>query len=211
MIKLLVMIYNNEKKLKNILKKYKLNFNVMTYGSGTASLSLLTYFGLDKVKKSLYFSLIPSSLEKKVLQELETKLNLKQIGEGIGFTISLTSSNKFIKDILDKEGDIMENKDEYELIITIVKEGYSDLVMQAAKKEKATGGTVIYGRSLGSSRTILANLTIEPEKDIVLNIVPKEIKKQVMESINKETGVKTEARGLIMSIPIDNVIGLHEE
>lgn len=211
MIKLLVMIYNNEKKLKNILKKYKLNFNVMTYGSGTASLSLLTYFGLDKVKKSLYFSLIPSSIEEKVLQELETKLNLKQIGEGIGFTISLTSSNKFIKDILDKEGDMMENKDEYELIITIVKEGYSDLVMQAAKKEKATGGTVIYGRSLGSSRTILANLTIEPEKDIVLNIVPKEIKKQVMESINKETGVKTEARGLIMSIPIDNVIGLHEE
>lgn len=211
MIKLLVMIYNNEKKLKNILKKYKLNFNVMTYGSGTASLSLLTYFGLDKVKKSLYFSLIPSSIEEKVLQELETKLKLKQIGEGIGFTISLTSSNKFIKDILDKEGDKMENKDEYELIITIVKEGYSDLVMQAAKKEKATGGTVIYGRSLGSSRTILANLTIEPEKDIVLNIVPKEIKKQVMESINKETGVKTEARGLIMSIPIDNVIGLHEE
>ena len=211
MIKLLVMIYNNEKKLKNILKKYKLNFNVMTYGSGTASLSLLTYFGLDKVKKSLYFSLIPSSLEEKVLQELESKLNLKQIGEGIGFTISLTSSNKFIKDILDKEGDKMESRDEYELIITIVKEGYSDLVMQAAKKEKATGGTVIYGRSLGSSRTILANLTIEPEKDIVLNIVPKEIKKQVMESINKETGVKTEARGLIMSIPIDNVIGLHEE
>lgn len=211
MIKLLVMIYNNEKKLKNILKKYKLNFNVMTYGSGTASLSLLTYFGLDKVKKSLYFSLIPSSIEEKVLQELETKLKLKQIGEGIGFTISLTSSNKFIKDILDKEGDMMKNKDEYELIITIVKEGYSDLVMQAAKKEKATGGTVIYGRSLGSSRTILANLTIEPEKDIVLNIVPKEIKKQVMESINKETGVKTEARGLIMSIPIDNVIGLHEE
>ena len=211
MIKLLIIIYNNEKKLKNILKKYKLNFNVMTYGSGTASLSLLTYFGLDKVKKSLYFSLIPSTIEEKVLQELETKLNLKQIGEGIGFTISLTSSNKFIKDILDKEGDMMENKDEYELIITIVKEGYSDLVMQAAKKEKATGGTVIYGRSLGSSRTILANLTIEPEKDIVLNIVPKEIKKQVMESINKETGVKTEARGLIMSIPIDNVIGLHEE
>ena len=211
MIKLLIIIYNNEKKLKNILKKYKLNFNVMTYGSGTASLSLLTYFGLDKVKKSLYFSLIPSSIEEKVLQELETKLKLKQIGEGIGFTISLTSSNKFIKDILDKEGDKMENKDEYELIITIVKEGYSDLVMQAAKKEKATGGTVIYGRSLGSSRTILANLTIEPEKDIVLNIVPKEIKKQVMESINKETGVKTEARGLIMSIPIDNVIGLHEE
>ena len=134
MIKLLVMIYNNEKKLKNILKKYKLNFNVMTYGSGTASLSLLTYFGLDKVKKSLYFSLIPSSLEKKVLQELETKLNLKQIGEGIGFTISLTSSNKFIKDILDKEGDMMESRNEYELIITIVTEGYSDLVMQAAKK-----------------------------------------------------------------------------
>ena len=101
-------------------------------------------------------------------------------------------------------------KNTYELIVTIVKEGYSDLVMQAAKRVGCTGGTVISGRSLGSSRTIFMDLAIEPEKDIVLNIVPHEITKDVMKSITKEAGVKTEARGLLISLPIDKVSGLQE-
>ena len=210
MIKLLIVI-SNDNKLNVVLKHHKLNFNIITYGSGTASKSLLTYFGLDEVRKNVYFSLIPSYLEEKILTELKNKLNLNKIGQGIGFTISLKSSNKFIKDILDKKEIVMENSNNYELIVTIVKEGYSESVMNAAKRVGATGGTVIYGRSLGSSRTILTNLQVEPEKDVVLNIVKKEIKNKVMESINKETGIKSDANGILLSLPIDNVIGLSEE
>lgn len=209
MIKLLIVI-SNDNKLNVVLKHHKLNFNIITYGSGTASKSLLTYFGLDEVRKNVYFSLIPSYLEEKILTELKNKLNLNKIGQGIGFTISLKSSNKFIKDILDKKEIVMENSNNYELIVTIVKEGYSESVMNAAKRVGATGGTVIYGRSLGSSRTILANLQVEPEKDVVLNIVKKEIKNKVMESINKETGIKSDANGILLSLPIDNVIGLND-
>ena len=209
MIKLLIVI-SNDNKLNVVLKHHKLNFNIITYGSGTASKSLLTYFGLDEVRKNVYFSLIPSYLEEKILTELKNKLNLNKIGQGIGFTISLKSSNKFVKGILDKKEIVMENSNNYELIVTIVKEGYSEAVMNAAKRVGATGGTVIYGRSLGSSRTILANLQVEPEKDVVLNIVKKEIKNKVMESINKETGIKTDANGILLSLPIDNVIGLND-
>lgn len=209
MIKLLIVI-SNDNKLNVVLKHHKLNFNIITYGSGTASKSLLTYFGLDEVRKNVYFSLIPSYLEEKILTELKNKLNLNKIGQGIGFTISLKSSNKFVKDILDKKEIVMENSNNYELIVTIVKEGYSEAVMNAAKRVGATGGTVIYGRNLGSSRTILANLQVEPEKDVVLNIVKKEIKNKVMESINKETGIKSDANGILFSLPIDNVIGLND-
>ena len=209
MIKLLIVI-SNDNKLNVVLKHHKLNFNIITYGSGTASKSLLTYFGLDEVRKNVYFSLIPSYLEEKILTELKNKLNLNKIGQGIGFTISLKSSNKFIKDILDKKEIVMENSNNYELIVTIVKEGYSESVMNAAKRVGATGGTVIYGRSLGSSRTILTNLQVEPEKDVVLNIVKKEIKNKVLESINKETGIKSDANGILLSLPIDNVIGLND-
>ncbi len=209
MIKLLITIYNNEKKFKNILKKYKLPFNIMTYGNGTASSSLLAYFGLDEVKKNIYFSLLPSQLEITILKEIENKLSLKEEGKGIAFTISLTSSNKFINDNLKGE-DVMEAESEYELIVVIVKEGYSDLVMQAAKKEGASGGTIIDARSLGSSRSIFLNLDIDANKDLVLIIVPKNIRNKVMQIINKETGIKTDAHGLLMSLPIDNLIGLHE-
>jgi len=210
MIKLLVIIYNDEKKLKLLFKKYKLTYNVMTYGTGTASISLLKYLGLDEVRKNIYFSLIPSNLEDKIFKDLN-KFKLKEVGKGIAFTISLTSSSKYVKDNLIK-GDISMEYGEcrYELILTIVKEGYSDLVMQASKRAGCSGGTVIEGRSLGSRGTIFMNLAIEPEKDIVLNIVSKDIKRQVMESITKSCGVKTEARGLIIALPIDNVLGLQE-
>ncbi len=212
MVKLLVIIYDNEKKLKMLFRKYKLTFNAMTYGSGTASKSVLMYFGLDEIRKSIYFSLIPSRISDTLFHELETKLKIVELGKGIAFTIELNSSNKFISDALVK-GDIeMEKFDSgYELVVTIVKEGYSDLVMSAAKKEGCGGGTVISGRSLGSSRTVFMNLSIEPEKDIVLNIVKSDIAKNVMKEITKEAGIKTEARGLIISLPISRVLGLQEE
>ena len=54
MIKLLVVILNKDKNLKTILKKYKLSFNIITYARGTASKSILSYFGLDEVKKDNY-------------------------------------------------------------------------------------------------------------------------------------------------------------
>ncbi len=211
MVKLLVIIFNDEKKLKTLFKKHKLTYNAMTYGSGTASVSLLKYLGLDEVRKSIYFSLIPSTEEEIIFKELSTKLKIKEIGKGIAFTISLNSSSKFVSDTLKVGEEEMKDVNiEYELIVTIVKEGYSDQVMQAAKKSGCTGGTVIAGRSLGSSRTIFMDIAIEPEKDIVLNIVSKDIAKKVMQTITKEVGVKTEARGLVISLPIDNVLGLQD-
>ena len=55
------------------------------------------------------------------------------------------------------------------------------------------------------------NLAIEPEKDLVLNIVSKKIASKVMAQIREEAGIKSDARGLIISLPIDKVIGLQED
>ena len=62
-MKLLVMIFNDEKKIKSLFKKHKLIYNAATYGMGTASVSLLKYLGLDEIRKNVYFSLIPESIE----------------------------------------------------------------------------------------------------------------------------------------------------
>ena len=210
MIKLLGIIYNNEKKLKMLFLKHNLNYQLMVSGSGTASSSILAYFGLEKVKKNIYFTVIPDNVEKKILPELKTWCKLPDVGVGIAFTISLDSFSKFLLDDLGKGDEKMAKQSNYELIVTIVNDGYSDLVMSSAYKEGCSGGTVINGRSLGSKRTLFMDLTIEPEKDIVLTIVKKHIKQAVMERITKECGIKTESRGILFSIPLDNVIGLHE-
>ena len=209
MIKLLIIVYNREKRLKLIFQKYNLKYQVMSQAYGTANNKILTYLGLNGIKKNIYYSLIDSSMEDYIFNDLKLWCNINKSGNGIAFTTSLSSSSKFISDGLES-GECMKNKSQYELIITIVSEGFSDEVMQAAHSVGCSGGTVIKGRSIGSHGTIFMDISLEPEKEMVLNIVPINIKKQVMEKITKECGVKTEARGVLISLPLDNVIGLQD-
>ncbi len=210
MIKVLGVIYNNEKRLKLLFQRYGLNYRIMSYGNGTASNSVLEYLGLDKVSKKVFYTLIDESIEKYILNDLKIWCSIEKNGKGIAFTMSLSSSSKFIHDSIEKGDNVESVKSEYELIITIVSEGFSDYVMKSAHKAGCSGGTIIKGRSVGSHGTIFMDLSLEPEKEMVLNIVPKSIKRKVMESITKYCGIKTDARGVLISIPLDNVIGLQE-
>ena len=210
MIKVLGIIYNNEKLLKMLFLKHNLKYQVMVNGDGTASNSVLAYFGLEKVDKKIYFTIINDEIERKIIPELKTWCKLPNIGVGIAFSFSLNGLSKFILNDIKEEDNYMKKENDFDLIVTIVNEGYSDLVMSAAYKEGCSGGTVIDARSLGSKRTLFMDLSIEPEKEIVLNIVKKDIKKSVMERISKECGVKTDGRGILFSIPLDKVIGIQE-
>ena len=209
MIKLLVVIYNKEKRLKLIFQKYSLNYQIAGIGYGTANSKILSYLGLNSIKKNMYYALIDAKMEDYIFNDLKLWCNISKQGNGIAFTISLSSSSKFIKDNLES-GEYMSVKSEYELIITIVSSEFSDEVMSSAHKAGCSGGTVIKGRSIGSHGTIFMDISLEPEKEIVLNIVPKKIKKQVMGKIIQNCGVKTEARGVVMSLPLDSVIGLQD-
>ncbi len=210
MIKVLGIIYNNEKKLKMLFLKYNLKYQMMVSGKGTASNSILNYFGLEKIEKKIYFTVISDEIENKLLLDLNRWCKLPDVGVGIAFTTSLNGLSKFIVDDIGEGDKYMKNKNDFDLVVTIVNDGYSDMVMNAAYKEGCSGGTVIDGRSLGSRRTIFMDLTLEPEKELVLTIVKKDIKENVMKRITKECGVKTDARGILFSIPLDNVIGINE-
>ena len=210
MIKLLGIIYDNEKKLKVLFLKYNLKNQIRISGKGTASNSILSYFGLEKLEKKIYFTVISDDIEKKILPDLKNWCKLPSVGLGIAFTIPLNGLSKFIIDEFSEGEKNMKKNNEFDLVVTIVNDGYSEMVMNAAYKEGCSGGTVVDGRSLGSRRTLFMDLTIEPEKEVVLTIVKKSIKENVMKRITKECGIKTDARGILFSIPLDNVVGINE-
>lgn len=225
MIELLCLITNekNDKKVKNIEEKYQLPFNITSFGNGTASSSVLNYFGLEKIKKYIYFSLINNENKKTILKEIKKELKLNTPGNGIAFTIPLSSSTNYIKTKLNsmevpmkeenKKEIKKENKKEYHLIVTVITEGYSENVMNAAKKQGANGGTLINGRSLSHQNNTKAKFlgfSIEPEKDIVLIVTESDLKNKIMEAITKIAGLKTKGGGIVFSLPISEAIGLIE-
>lgn len=221
MIELLCLISNDneDRTIKPLYDKFNMPFNLTTYGEGTASSSTLEYFGLEDIKKYIYFSLIYEKDKKEILKSIKENLELDKPGYGICFTIPLSGSTKYILDKLKTEDNEMkkDNKNEskkmHHLIVTIVSEGFSEKVMDSAKKAGAFGGTLINGRSIyqTNSKRQFLGFSIEPEKDVILIVAEENKTSNIMDAIVKDTGLKTEGGGIIFSLPITDAIGLYEE
>ncbi len=97
----------------------------------------------------------------------------------------------------------------YEMILCIVDAGFSELVMDAAKEEGARGGTVIHARGTANKEAEqFFHIAIQPDKDIVMILVPTDIKDNVLHAIYRNAGLKSEGKGIAFSLPVDEVVGI---
>ena len=98
----------------------------------------------------------------------------------------------------------------YEVILSIVNSGFSDVVMDTAKKLGAGGGTVIHARGTATKEAEkIFNITIQPEKEIVMILVPVDIKDVILKGLYDTIGMDTNAQGIAFSLPVDDVIGIN--
>ena len=101
---------------------------------------------------------------------------------------------------------------EYEVIICIVNAGFSDTVMDAAKEFGARGGTVIHARGTANSLAEKKfEIPVSPEKEMVMILVPSEIKENVLHGLYRAVGLKTPGQGIAFSLPVDAAVGLISE
>ena len=205
---------NKNRKIINLYKRHNIKYSFILSGYGTASGSMLEYFGLDDIEKRLIVSVIPEKMEGRLMSDLHNKIKIYEPGKGIAFSLRINSASRYFSTIysgIHMEEIKMKNDKEYELIVLIVSEGYASIAMDAAKRKKAGGGTLIKGVGLGSEEaTKILGITIEPEKDVVLILTEKDSKKEVMQEISDSVGLATEGRGICFSLPVDNVVGLQE-
>ena len=100
----------------------------------------------------------------------------------------------------------------YEVILCIINAGFSEVVMDTAKKLGAGGGTVIHGRGTASKEAEkIFNITIQTEKEIVMILVKKEIKDSILKGLYDTIGLDTNAQGIAFTLPVDDVIGISEK
>ena len=97
----------------------------------------------------------------------------------------------------------------YEMVLCIVNTGFSDTVMDAAKEVGARGGTVIHARGTANKEAEqFFHITIQPDNEIVMILVPQDIKDNVLHALYQHAGLKTEGQGIAFSVPVDDVVGL---
>ena len=89
-----------------------------------------------------------------------------------------------------------------EMILCIVNSGFSDTVMNAARGEGAKGGTVFSGRGTANKEAEqFFGITVHPEKDIVMLLVPAKIKDKVLCNSARTTSRVRSATGILNLSP----------
>ena len=97
----------------------------------------------------------------------------------------------------------------YELVVCIVNKGFNEQVMVTAKNCGAKGGTVINAR--GTAKEDISkrfDYIVTPEKEIVLLVVPIEIKDDLLHALYKEVGFNTPGQGIVFTVPVDETAGI---
>ena len=101
---------------------------------------------------------------------------------------------------------------EHEVIFAIVDSGYAEDVMDVAREQGARGGTILTGRGVAKEEAAaFFGIPLQSEKEILMMVVEKSIKNDILNAIYKEMGMGKPAQGIAFSLPVSDVAGLVKE
>ena len=94
------------------------------------------------------------------------------------------------------------------LIVTIVKKGWSERVIHASREAGATGGTVLMGRGTGIHETqSVFGLPIEPEKEVILTVVEVDQTETILSAIERAAELDSPGMGIAFVINLEKIAG----
>lgn len=184
-------------------------------GRGTASREMMDMLGLDSGEKTLLLTVLHKHAADALLVRLRRGLKLGTANSGVACTVALSGGSARLISLAQEMGSAQETGRkvmmEYgvSLVIAIVNQGFSEEVMAAARPAGATGGTVISGRRAGGEETLqLWGFGVQREREAVLILCRTEEKAAIMEAVRAACGLESEAKGVLLSLPVDSVAGL---
>ena len=97
----------------------------------------------------------------------------------------------------------------HEVIFAIVNSGYAEDAMEVAREQGVRGGTILNARGVArEAEAAFFGITIHAEKEILMMVVEKEIRDNVLNALYKQMGMGKKAQGIAFSLPVSDVAGL---
>ena len=203
-------------KILSFYQEMKIAANLVTLGRGTAASEVLDYFGLEASEKAVLFSVVTDSAWQEVKKGLTRRFRIDVPGTGIAFCVPMASVGgrrelEFLTQNQDyRKGEESGLKDTaHEMLVVISNQGYTELVMDAAKKAGAGGGTVIHARGTGMEKAeAFFGISLASEKEMTFIVAKSSQKKAIMESVMREAGMESKAKAIVFSLPVTDTAGL---
>ena len=204
------------KKYYELFQENDLNVMFGFLGSGTATNEVLDYIGLDRGEKAVAFTVVEEHTWIKTKRDLEKKLKIDAPGGGISFIIPLSSvgGKKALQFLIESEDYKKEEEStlkdtKHELIVVIAEQGYTELIMDAARGAGAYGGTVLHAKGTGMEMAEkFMHLSLAAEKEVIYIVTKTEQKNDIMKAIIEQAGPDSKAKAITFSLPVTDTAGL---
>ena len=199
-----------------LYQENQLNVMFLSLGYGTVTNDMMDMLGLESKEKTVVFAIVEEEKWLTVKRQLEKVLKIDAPGGGIAFTVPLSSigGRKALQFLI--ENDKYERQEEstlknttHDLIVVISELGYTNLIMDAARKAGAYGGTVIHAKGTGmAAAEKFMGVSLAAEKEVIYIVVKSEQKNPIMQAIMEEAGINTKAKAICFSLPVTDTAGL---
>lgn len=211
----------------NLFRENNVFTTDIVLGQGTASRETLDYLYLNPSEKAIVFGVVTGAGLLPLLKAFKRKMFIDVPGNGIVAVVPLNTigGRRSLEYMLDgqavdttqrsqEEAERMERmsiKTDHELIFVIANEGYSDLIMDAARGAGAAGGTVIKAKGTGAEYTEkFFGFSIASEKEIHLLVTPAQGRNNIMKAIMEKAGLESKAQSIVFSLPVSHALGLRQ-
>lgn len=207
---------NQVRRFLAFYKECNITVTLSSLGRGTAADEILDSFGLEAAEKAILFAMVTDAEWKEIKRGLEKQIKIDIPGTGIAFVIPVSSigGKKQLQFLTEGRG--FEKKEEstlkdtkYELLVVILNQGYTEMIMDAAREAKATGGTVIHAKGTGMKKAEqFLGVSLAVEKEMIFMVTKQEDKNPIMRAIMDKAGLESKAKAIVFSLPVTETAGM---
>ncbi len=98
---------------------------------------------------------------------------------------------------------------EHEVIFVVVNSGFAEDVMEIAREHGVRGGTILNARGVvKEDAAAFFGITLHADKEILMMVVEKSIRDEVLNAVYKQMGMAKKAKGIAFSLPVSDTAGL---
>jgi len=206
---------NNNKEILKLAADKGIHGGTVMLGEGRAQGKLLRLLGIDSLRREIVILIAPTDMAKAAFEYISQEATFGNKESDVGFRLPLSRTTGISKGTIDTEKFDQDYENEpvteitHQLIINVGDVDRGEVVLDTIEEQGGLYGTIVHGRGAASHEIEhVFNMDIEPEKDVLLTIVPTGQADTIMDKVSEEFDIDDENKGILFAANLAETVGL---